>query len=40
MKKANVPYRNYRESYKSIEAYPFSSARKRMSTIIENNGEQ
>ena len=40
MKKADVNYRDYRKNFKIIEAYPFSSARKRMSVIIENNGEQ
>ena len=34
MKKADVNYRDYRNKFKIIEAYPFSSARKRMSVVI------
>ena len=40
MKKAGVSYQEYRLKYSSVDIYPFSSTRKRMSVIINSNEGQ
>jgi Ca2+ transporting ATPase len=40
MKRCGIEYRKYRESHPTMFKYPFSSARKRMSVVLEYNGSQ
>ena len=40
MKRCGIDYRKYRDLNQSLFKYPFSSARKRMSVVLEHNGSQ
>lgn len=40
VKRCGIDYRAVREEHPTILKYPFSSARKRMSVVLENKGNQ